>query len=175
MISRIRILPVLLLLSTLAFGQAPVDIKFKIRNAGVNVTGSFQEVTVTQKFMPDDLQNSYFEVSIQATTINTGIKARDKHLRKAKYFNVEEYPNIKFRSSRITKNPDGYSLKGNLTIKATTLAIEIPFNLEKDDDGNEILKGYVELDRRDYGVGKNHLILGDLVKINIKVPYYPVK
>ena len=173
MTSRIKLILILLFISSVALAQAPVDIKFKIKNAGINVSGFFEETKVTQKFMPDDLTNSSFEVTIPATTINTGIKGRDKHLRKAKYFNVEEYPNIKFRSTRIVKTTTGYLLKGNLTIKATTLAIEIPFTLEKDENGNEVFKGYVELDRRDYGVGKNHLILGDLVKIDIKVPYYP--
>lgn len=171
MASRISLLIVFFTLAQLSFAQTvPSDIKFTIRNAGIGVDGFFEESTVTYKFNPQDLDNAKFKLVIPTNTINTGIKGRDKHLRKAKYFDVENYPNLTFNSTKVVKTQEGYTLFGDLTMKKTTLPIEIPFTIEEE-EGQSYFKGYVELDRRDYGVGKNHLILGDLVRINIKIGY----
>lgn len=171
MVSKINCVLVALLVAHLGLAQTDsADISFVIRNAGIGVDGFFEENTLSYKFSPDDLQTSFFKLSIPTTTINTGIKGRDKHLRKAKYFDVEKYPQLTFESTKITKTDLGYTLIGDLTIKKTTRSIEIPFGVEEV-EGQSMLVGYVELDRRDYGVGKNHLILGDLVRINIKVAY----
>ncbi len=171
MAARISLLFLFTIITHLSFAQTePAAITFTIRNAGVGVDGYFEENSVNYKFYPNDLNASFFKLTIPTTTINTGIKARDKHLRKSKYFDVEEYPNLTFNSTKITKTPAGYTLMGTLTMKETTLPVEIPFTIEAM-EGKKYFIGSTELDRRDYGVGKNHLILGDLVKINIKVPY----
>ncbi|WP_170827476.1 YceI family protein [Roseivirga sp. 4D4] len=170
-VSRISCLLIASLAVNLSFAQTEsANISFVIKNAGIGVDGSFDENSLTYQFNPDDLDASYFKLNIPTTTINTGIKGRDKHLRKAKYFDVENYPNLTFESTKITKTDLGYTLTGELTIKKTTNTIEIPFTMEEI-EGQKSLSGYVELDRRDYGVGKNHLILGDLVRISIKVAY----
>ncbi len=158
------------MLSACLYGQKPADISFTIKNAGINVKGHFDQISISQKFDPEDLVNSMFEVSIPSITIDTGIKGRDRHLRKAKYFDVENHPNITFKSTIVEKAQTGFLLKGELKIKETTKSIEIPFSIEDSEQG-KFLKGYVEIDRRDYGVGKNHLIMGNKVKIYIEVPY----
>lgn len=171
MVSKISHLLLLLCLATLGYGQADnAQVKFFIKNAGITVDGTFEEILVTYKFQPENLQASKFEVSIPTKTINTGNKARDKHLRKSKYFDVETYPNMTFISTRIEKTAEGYHLFGDLTIKKTKREVTIDFAIETS-DGATSLVGNLALDRRDYGVGKNHLILSDLVSIEILLPY----
>jgi len=141
-------------------------VTFVIKNAGIGVDGFFTEYDVTAEFDPSDLANSSFSATIESNTIDTGIGARDRHLKKAKYFDVENYPQIKLVSTSISKTSTGYLLKANLTIKKTTLPVEIPFTVTKTEAGN-VFEGTFTMDRRDYGVGKNHLILGDEVRIKI--------
>lgn len=171
MASRISLILAFVFVTNLGFSQAKDNaITFTIKNAGIGVDGFFEESSLTHQFDADDLSASYFKFIVPTKTINTGIKGRDKHLRKSKYFDVENYPNLTFNSTRVVKTAEGYKLLGDLTMKATTLPIDIPFTIEES-DGSKYFMGFVELDRRDYDVGKNHLILGDLVKINIKIPY----
>lgn len=171
MASRISLILAFVFITNLGFSQAADNaITFIIKNAGIGVDGFFEESSVNYKFYPNDLNASFFKLTIPTTTINTGIKARDKHLRKSKYFDVEEYPNLTFNSTRVVKTTEGYKLLGDLSMKATTLPIEILFTIEEV-EGKKYFIGNTELDRRDYDVGKNHLILGDLVKINIKILY----
>ena len=145
------------------------EISFRIKNAGVFVEGAFDSIQVNQSFDPNDLTTATFSVSIPVSTIDTGIKSRDRHLLKPKYFDIENHQEIVFRSTRVTETESGYKLTGDLSIKSTTRSVDIDFTLESNGDLS-FFKGYLELDRRDYGVGKNHLILGDLVRITIQVP-----
>lgn len=169
--SKINLLIAFLLITNLGLAQTDLDdLTFAIRNAGIEVEGFFEEDSLVYQFDPSNLRNSSFKLSIQTSSINTGIGARDKHLRKSKYFDVENYPTLIFSSKQIKKTEAGYTIFGELTMKATTRSIEIPFTIQEL-DGKQYFIGDVMLDRRDYGVGKNHLILGDEVKINIKTLY----
>ncbi|MFT7150584.1 MAG: polyisoprenoid-binding protein YceI [Nonlabens sp.] len=171
MVLRISLLLACLFISSLGAAQTGAsEITFTIKNAGIGVDGFFEQTSVSFNFKPNDLGSSYFKLTIPTSTINTGINARDKHLRKSKYFDVENYPTLSYTSTNVVRTVEGFKLLGKLTIKETTLPIEIPFSIDVI-DGIKYFNGAVELDRRDYGVGKNHLILGDLVNINIKVPY----
>lgn len=157
------------LLFTLSQVQAQEEqhlVSFTIKNAGINVNGFFSEARASVQFDPGNLSNTSLSATIEVSSIDTGIKARDKHLKKEKYFDLENYPQIRFQSVQVTREASGYLLKGNLTIKETTLPVEIPFTIERVAEGS-IFKGSFALDRRDYSVGKNHLILGDEVTVEI--------
>lgn len=167
---RLRISILLIcLLASFQLDAQEAKISFKIKNAGVFVEGTFDSIQVVQNFDPQNLANAQFEAVIPVSTIDTGIKARDRHLLKEKYFDIENHPEITFQSSGVENAEEGYQLKGSLTIKETTLPISIGFNLEYT-EGVPYYLGALELDRRAYGVGKNHLILGDMVRISIKIP-----
>lgn len=171
MLTRISTILILTLVTCLGYGQSSqTKITFVIKNAGIGVDGNFDQITVKYAFKPDDLSQSKFEVTIPTIGINTGNKARDKHLRKKKYFDVENHPNLTFKSTRVEETGEGYRLFGRLQIKDTTLPVEIDFTIGES-NAAPFFFGSLELDRRDYGVGRNHLILGDLVKIDIRVPY----
>src|SRR6476659_8359323 len=68
------------------------EIKFTIKNFGLNVTGKISGLSGTIQFNPSNLSASSFNVSVDANTINTGIDMRDNHLKKEEYFNVAKYP-----------------------------------------------------------------------------------
>jgi len=153
--------------------ETPQLISFKIKNAGVNVKGTFFDHTVRARFDETQLDNAYFEVKIEVSSLNTGIKGRDKHLKKAKYFDLENYPQIVFKSKSVKKTAEGYSVTGDLTIKTTTREVEIPFTVTTLDGKDKDLKGNFTIDRKDYKVGKNHLIMGDEVKIEINYQHRP--
>ncbi len=166
------------LLLIMCFGLQAQDepvklISFKIKNAGVNVKGTFHEHTVTVRFDENDLANAYFEVKIEVSSLDTGIKGRDKHLKKSKYFDVASYPQIEFKSTSIKKTAEGYTALGDLRIKKTIRQVEIPFTITALEGNEKAFKGSLNIDRRDYGVGKNHLIMGDEVKIEIHYRHQP--
>ena len=108
------------------------EISFQIKNAGVFVNGTFDSVQVVQNFNPEELSLARFKAIIPVSTIYTGIKSRDRHLLKAKYFNQENFPEMVFESTEVNASNKGYQLIGNLTIKSTTKSVDIKFSIERE-------------------------------------------
>ncbi|HRO45436.1 YceI family protein [Agriterribacter sp.] len=174
--NRIATLIIVLFITNISFGQhfTPTDegseIGFKIRNFGVNVSGSFKGLEGKIIFFPDSLSASHFDVTIDVKTINTGINQRDNHLRSEDYFEIAKYPHIHFLSERITTSTNKAYLFvfGKLTIKDITKEISFPFKVTPKDD-DYIFEGEFTLNRRDYNVGGGSITMGDNVTLNLKV------
>jgi polyisoprenoid-binding protein YceI len=144
------------------------EITFTIRNFGINTSGSLTGLKGTIKFNPSDLPSSSFNASADVNTINTGIDARDNHLKKEEYFNTEKFATINFVSTNITKNQSDYSVTGNLTIKGVTKSITFPFTVQTQDNGL-LFNGSFSINRKDFGVGGSSAVLSNTVNVNLKV------
>ncbi|MGN6435000.1 MAG: YceI family protein [Agriterribacter sp.] len=145
-------------------------IKFKIRNFGINVDGSFKGLSGKIMFNPDSLAVSHFDVSIQTNTINTGIDQRDSHLQQEEYFDVSKYPTIHFISTKITPSTSKEFLFvfGKLTIKGVTKEISFPFKVTPQGD-DYLFEGEFTLDRRDYNVGGGSITMSDKATVYLSV------
>lgn len=169
-------IPVLLFFGSLSFvttpGLMPVDnesnIRFTIKNFGVNTGGIFKGLQGKIKFDPHDLAGSFFDVNVDANSINTDINARDNHLRKEEYLNTAKYPKLSFTSRSISKNANGYTVTGGLMIRGTTKEISFPFTATPMGAGY-VFKGKFSINRRDFKVGGSSLVLGDNVNVSLTV------
>ena len=159
----------LLLLTAFTLPQAytPADsgssVRFRIKNFGFNVTGTFTGLQGNIQFDPKDLASSRFDVSIDAKTINTGVDMRDNHLRKSEYFDVENYPQIRFVSVKISPSTKRGTLFifGKLTIKKVTKDISFPFTATPKANGY-LFNGEFKINRRDFKVGGGSTISDNL-------------
>ena len=84
------------------------------------VRGHFAGIAGTIELDEDDLTNSTVVVAIDATTVDTGMAQRDGHLRGTDFFDVDTYPTISFRSTKVEKAGAEYRIAGDLTIKDVT-------------------------------------------------------
>lgn len=170
-----------LLFMTLFIGQfifaqnyTPTDagstIHFVIKNFGIKTGGDFTGLKGSISFNPAKLTDSKFNVSVSATTINTNNNTRDKHLRKAEYFNVEKYAEINIYSTKISAstNAGRYFFAGNITIKGETKPIQFGFSASPATNGY-VFNGEFELNRRDFGIGGNSMSLGDKLKVTLSI------
>lgn len=165
-----------LLVTFISPGQTytPTDagskVHFVIKNFGINTGGSFDGLAGSITFDPANLSSASFNVTIDAKTVDTDIEARDNHLRKAEYFDVEKYPKISFRSTKVTAtNKDGYLyMFGVITIKNVSKDISFPFT-QTSQDGGILFKGDFKLNRREFGVGGSSFSLSDDVSIELSI------
>ena len=165
-----------LFVSVISFGQpyTPTDagskVYFVIKNFGINTGGTFNGLTGSINFDPANLSTASFNVSVDAKTIDTDIESRDNHLRKSEYFDVEKYPKLSFRSTKITStNKDGYlNMTGVITIKNVSKEISFPFK-QIAKDGGILFEGNFKINRKDFGVGGNSFSLSDEVSIELSV------
>ena len=153
---------------------APSDeqssVKFSIKNFGIQTSGSFKGLTGEIIFDAANPAASSFKVSVNASSVNTGIGARDNHLRKEQYFDVANYPLISFSSVQIASaaGAGNYIVKGIVSIKGISKEISFPFTAATVNDGIQF-KGTFKINRRDFNVGGNSLVLGDDVIVSISL------
>ncbi|MGV8847898.1 YceI family protein [Tessaracoccus sp.] len=138
------------------------QIGFTARHAMVTkVRGAFNEFEGSVVVDAEDLAKSVATLTIQATSIDTRNEQRDAHLRSNDFLAMDEYPEISFVSTGVTRTSDtSLELTGDLTIKGTTNSVTIPFDFEgtaTDPFGNlrAGFEGSVAISRKDYGVTWN--------------------
>jgi polyisoprenoid-binding protein YceI len=158
-------------------------IGFSIRHMVVSkVRGRFGRFSGNLVLDDDgDLTKSAVEATIDVSSIDTGVPQRDTHLRSADFFEVERFPEMKFRSTRIEKvSGERYRVTGDLTVRDITR--EIVLDVEhggraKDPWGNE-RTGFIAtttFDRKDFGLRWTQLLetggvlVGDRVDIELEV------
>jgi len=151
-------------------------IGFNISIAGfTKVTGKFTDFEILLEW--NDLDSSVSKISsiIQASSINTGIPDRDKHLSSPDFFNVSEYPTITFESDSIQKiDFSHFNVFGKFTMHGITKEIVLHFQIVKI-DGNTIgFKSNTTLNRLDFDIGKDfkHTSMPNFLSKNIDVEIY---
>ena len=138
--------------------QAHTVIGFSIRHNEITlVSGRFKDFTGMIHYDAKDVTRSSVEFKAKVESIDTGVEARDKHLRTADFFEVEKYPEMTFKSTSVVRKGKGYILNGDLTLKGVTKQISLPFTITgaiKDARGNTRMgiAAQTTIDRRDYGI-----------------------
>jgi polyisoprenoid-binding protein YceI len=133
-------------------------IGFSIRhNELVLVSGRFKDFSGTIHYDDKDVTKSSVEFKAKVESIDTGVEARDRHLRTADFFEVEKFPEMTFKSTRVERKGKDLILHGDLTLKGVTKPVTLPFTLTgaiKDGRGNTRIgiAAQTKIDRRDFGI-----------------------
>lgn len=141
------------------------DIRFYIRNAGLEVEGKFDQVQGT--FVTDERNVPVLVVgTAKAKSIDTGIGLRDSHLQGKDYFNAEAFPELRMQMLSVTDK----TIKFNVIIKGKSKTYEMPY-IWKVAQGQGQFSVSFKINRRDFGVGGSSLMLSDdlIVKINLSL------
>jgi polyisoprenoid-binding protein YceI len=143
------------------------------------VEGEFRTFSGKALLEEKDLTKSQVELSIDATSIDTGNADRDKHLKSAEFFDVQNHPKITFKSTKITKAGKGYKLKGELTIHGVTKEVTLDATLSEaivNPWGKQVRAGKItgKIKRADFGLNwnktldKGGVLVGEEVTLDIK-------
>lgn len=165
------------------FDKAHSFIQFTVNHTGLTeVPGFFRDFTGTINFDAKDITRSTVEFTAKATSIDTGVAARDNHLRTKDFFEVETYPDITFKSTKVEKKGKGWVMTGDFTIKGVTKSITFPFQFAgwlpaTDKSGGEMgISAETTINRRDFGVnwgtnipGTSIPVVSDTVKISLQI------
>lgn len=121
------------------------------------VSGKFSDFNATIVYDEADVTKSSVTVTIKTASIDTGIEARDKHLRTADFFDAEKFPEITFQSKSVEKKGKQLTLLGTLTMRGVAKEIAIPFTVTGKTINAEKktvvgFSGRLKLNRQDYGI-----------------------
>jgi polyisoprenoid-binding protein YceI len=133
------------------------------------VSGSIGGLKGTVAFDPNDLAHSSMDVTLDLSTIATGISKRDKDIKEeAVWFNAAKFPIISFKSTGVTRTGASYIVEGMLTMKGVAKKVQIPFTYA-DGGGSGTFTGSLKLNRLDYGVGMSTILVSNNVAVTIIV------
>ena len=145
------------------------------------VKGRFVDVSGTIHADESNPSRSRVEATIQAASIDTRTEQRDQHLKSADFLDVEHYPTITFKSTRVESiDKEHFRVTGDLTIHGTTRPVTLDTTFEgreKDPWGGERagFSATTKIDRREFGLTWNQaletggVLVGNEIKISIEV------
>jgi polyisoprenoid-binding protein YceI len=139
------------------------------------VRGKFTDFTISLTNNERDITKSSVNVVIKATSVDTGVDARDRHLRTAEFFDVEKFPEITFQSSRIERKGKQLIAHGMLTMHGVAKEIALPFivtGVNENAGKTKKTVGYsasIVLNRRDYGINYTHKTVPNFIGDDITV------
>jgi polyisoprenoid-binding protein YceI len=145
------------------------------------VRGSFERWQGTIDFDEAEPGASSVAVRIEAASIHTGEAKRDEHLRSPDFFDVEKFPELSFKSTKVEKLAQSdYRVTGDLTIHGVTRTVTLAAEAlggGKDPWGNRRLgfSASATINRKDFGLHWNQaleaggLLVGDKVEISLDV------
>ncbi|NOT34846.1 MAG: YceI family protein [Candidatus Eisenbacteria bacterium] len=98
---------------------------FSIRHIFTKVPGRFDDMSGSIVFDEKNPSKSTVQATIQAKSINTRNERRDNHLRSADFFDVEKFPTLDFKSTKVEagKEKNSYKVTGDLTMHGVTKSV----------------------------------------------------
>src|ERR1700694_242691 len=109
------------------FDPYHTQVEFSAKHLGMmTVRGHFAEVTATGDIHPEKPELSTVEATINTASIRTHNETRDNDLRSSNFLEIEKYPTMTFKSTRIEPaGEDRYRVTGDLTIKGNTRPVTL--------------------------------------------------
>jgi polyisoprenoid-binding protein YceI len=158
------------------------SVNFAVRHMlFAKVRGRFASWSGSVELDTSDLTRSRAVVEIDAASIDTGVADRDKHLRSPDFFDVAQFPKLRFESTRMEHAGDNrYTLHGKLTIRDVTreVALDVEHGGQaKDPWGNQraAFNATTSIDRREFGLSWNQaletggVLVGEKIEIELEV------
>ncbi|HLY31159.1 MAG TPA: YceI family protein [Ktedonobacterales bacterium] len=143
------------------------------------VRGHFKSVRGSIILDEADPSRSSVEVEIDANSLYSGVDYRDNHLRSADFLEVEKFPTITFKSTRVEPQDATHAkVIGNLTIRDVTREVTLDTELTgrgKNPMGQEVaaFEAKTTINRKDFGLNWNvaletgGFLVGDIIRIEI--------
>jgi len=162
------------------FDPFHTQVEFSAKHLGMmTVRGHFAEVTAGGTIDPDRPESTSVEATINTSSIRTHNDQRDKDLRSSNFLEVDKYPTMSFKSTKIVPaGGDRYRVIGDLTIKGVTKPVT--FEVVKYGEFNDPRMGHrigyaaeTKINRKEFGMRFDAMldgkfIVSDEIQINIE-------
>jgi polyisoprenoid-binding protein YceI len=113
-------------MATFAIDPVHTDVLFSAKHMMVTtVRGTFTDVSGTVEINEDDPTASHAEIVVNASSLDTGVGARDNHLRSGDFFGVETFPEILVMSTAVRpKRGNDFVVTADVTIRDVTRSVD---------------------------------------------------
>jgi polyisoprenoid-binding protein YceI len=164
-------------------------VAFRVRHLFTSVEGRFDKFEGKISFDPEDPSKTVVEGVIDATTVNTNVAERDKHLRSADFFDVEHHPKITFKTTQVVDvgaDKTSGKMAGALGVRGVEkeVVLDVAFLGQGKDPYGNLKAGFTattRINRKDFGLKWNDtletggVLVGEDVEIRIDAAAYVVE
>lgn len=160
--SAILCLLAILLLPCASHAQAPVftinpahsSIKFSVKSS-VALTGKFDKWNATLTFPSANMTTGVLHIQIAADTVDTGSGMKNNKLKSKDFFDVQQYPSITFRSTKLVQtSPTTFDVDGNFSIRGVSRLETLKLTIPNKGIATDAIKGVLIFNRKHYGMDK---------------------
>jgi polyisoprenoid-binding protein YceI len=160
-------------MGTWKFDPYHLQVEFAAKHLGMmTVRGHFADVTAAGNIDPEHPERTKIEATINASSIRTHHEQRDKDLRSSNFLEIDKYPTMHFKSTKIEPAAkDKFKLTGDLTIKGVTKAVTL--NVVKYGEFNDPNMGHriayaaeTKINRKDFGMSFDVMLDGKFIVSN---------
>lgn len=169
------------------FDPTHTEVIFSYRHLGMSrAYAQFKKINGVVNMDKAAPEKSKVDVTIDAASIDTGIKVFDSHLKAKDFFNVSKFPKITFKSTKVQKvSGKKFKVTGNLTIKGKTKPVVLDmtyiidqphplaaFNPKYKNIHVAAFSAKASLKRSDFGMGQFAPATSDKVDILIETEMF---
>ncbi len=163
---------------TYTLDKSHTQVNWQVNHFGFNdYFGLFGDITGTLNLDPANPSAAKVDIEIPIASVATSSAGLTEHLKKADFFNLEQFATARFVSTSVTVTGTKAVIKGDLTM----LGVSKPVELETAFDGagtNPYSKkstvgfhAITTIKRSDWGMNKNIPFVGDEVKLRISAAF----
>ncbi len=156
---------------------AHTSVVFQVNHVGYsNMFGRFDKISGGFEFDSEAPEKSSAQLVIDAASVNTNHARRDGHLRSPDFFNVKEFPEITFSTTKVTKTGKNTgTVTGDFTMLGVTRSqtLDVTFNKMAPNPMSKVLTaGFSargKIKRSDFGMKYGLGGLGDEIEVFIEI------
>lgn len=155
----------------IAFDQSNAKVAWTGAKVTASHPGGFNEFSGAVTLPDGDVEKSVVEVTIKTASLFTDSEKLAGHLRSADFFDVEKFPEATFKSASITKEGEGYTVQGDLTLHGVTKRITFPAQITAAAEKLSVSAAFT-INRKDFDIvypGMPDDLIRDLVEISLTV------
>lgn len=145
------------------------------------VRGQFESFTGSVNYDEQNPNRTTVDIEVDINSINTQEGQRDTHLRSADFFDADNYPTMRFQSTKVEQvDEDTGKLYGNLTIHGVTkpVVLNVEYAGQAKSPWGTVSAGFsgtTTINRKDWGLNWNQaletggVLVGDKIQIEIEL------
>lgn len=159
-------------------------VKASVRHMMLTTVKGYLKLLPTEVHIAEQIEDSWVQVQVDVSTLNTKDSIRDNYLRSSEFLDVESYPTFEFKSTALGPKLPGWMLQGDLSIKDLTKSVVFEVDFYKvtvendvgagdvagaDTVGRLFFSAWTELDREEWGLTWSRAIEAGGVVVSKKI------
>lgn len=148
---------------------------FRVRHLVSKTNGRFTAFKGTINYVEGKPEAWSVQASIDPASINTDNEKRDGHLKSPDFFDVAKCPEMSFKSTKVAKVLESYTLTGDLTMHCVTKPVTLALEVGGVEGPKAGFSAKGKLNRKDFGIVWNRVLdkgaamLGEDVEISLDI------